>query len=103
MIRKMLYNMSVRYIEKWFKMVPVTVSSGGDVVVVVVTANVAAVVGLMFPRLCPSLCQVSMGWWTEGEPYSVSCWTLSHWLSVVTVVPRSRSRCNVAAYQLIIQ
>jgi hypothetical protein len=35
----------------------------------------------VFPRLCPSLCQVSMVWWTEDEPYSVSCWTLSHWLS----------------------
>lgn len=71
----------------------------GDVVVV--TTNVAAIVGLVFPRLCPSLCQVSMGWWTEGEPYSVSCWTLSHWLSVVTV-PRSHSRCDVEAYHLII-
>jgi hypothetical protein len=74
---------------------------GCGVVIVVVTTNVAAVVGHVFPRLCPSLCQVSMGWWTEGKPYSVSCWTLSHWLSVVTIVPGSLSGYNVAAYPLI--
>jgi hypothetical protein len=31
---------------------------------------------LAFPGLCPSLCQVSLGWWTEDQVYSVSCWTL---------------------------
>ena len=58
--------------------------------------DVGVVVGLVFPKPCPSLCQVRMGWWTEYQPYSVCCWTQSHWHSLVTVtlsdVPRSSAR-----------
>jgi hypothetical protein len=69
-------------------MLPATV---GNVIVVIIIiiinddgVDVAVVVGLVFPKPCPSLCQVSMGWWTEDQPYSVSCWTQSHWHSLVT-------------------
>jgi len=50
-------------------MLPVTVGSVIVVVIIIIIIiiiddgiDVGAVVGLVFPKPCPSLCQVSMGW-----------------------------------------
>jgi hypothetical protein len=84
-------------------MLPVTVGNVSVVVIIIIVINddsvdVTVVVGLVFPIPCPSLCQVSMGWWTEDQPYSVSWWTQSHWCMLVTItlsdVPRSNARHN---------
>ena len=79
------------------QMLPVTVGSVTVIIIIIISGvDVGVVVGLVFPKPCPSLCQVSMGWWTDDQPYSVSCWTQSHWHSLVTVtlsdVPRSFAR-----------
>lgn len=85
-------------------MLPVAVGSVIIIVIIIIViiitddgVDVGVVVELVFPKPCPSLCQVSMGWWTEDQPYSVCCWTQNHWHALVTVitlpdVPRSSAR-----------
>jgi len=85
-------------IKRVNQMLPLTL---GIIIIIIIIVNddgvdVGVVVGLVFPKPCPSLCQVSMGWWTEDQLYSVCCWTQNHWHSLVTVtlldVPRSSAR-----------
>jgi len=72
-------------------MLPVTVGSVIIIIIIIIIitddgVDVGVVVELVFPKPCSSLCQVSMGWWTEDQPYSVCCWTQNYWHALVIVI-----------------